>query len=776
MGDNLILSKSESLILLANYQSRIMNSSNGNPTNSSPIIDSNDQESRIRILVVDDQKMIREGLKALIKTEMDLEVVDTAENGEDAIKKVETLQPDIVLMDMEMPGMDGMSATRAICQQFKDVRVLVLSTYDRQEYVSRSLGAGAMGYLLKGTPAKELTDAIRSVHRGYAQIGPGAYQKLPLDPNVQEPQTAPSPASVLSKTKPATPQVKPKQPQEDSSLVSAKKSDGKSTLAVNNQSSLSRRKFEQTVILRQSPKWSRAIIWAVMGVTTFGILWSAVAKIELVVPTRGQLKPVGKVKEVQVPTNGVVKEVFVEDGEKVEKGELLFSLDSTASKAELEYTREILQSLSQENKLYRALMDGSIGSDNLDEMIAKLEVPREVVLLSRNRTELVEENQLFRAQLGLPPERKLSPEQMSRLKAAQQELKSRTAAARLEVEQLEKQLNQNQIQLEDTRKQLATAREVLAEIKQRNDEYIAQAEASLEIDRDIIKSIEPLVQEGALSQFQLKTRQQQLNDRYTEIVEQKASGTIEYDRQQQQIKTLLADINRLLEEQKRLSLDIAQAREELINTTSLSEKNIRDQIGENKKSIAQIDSQLNKNIIENNKRIAETKSQISRAEQNLRYQEFRSPVDGTVFDLKAFPGYVPPTGQVASTQPVLKIVPDNYVVAEIFIPAKDIGFVEKGMIVDVRIDTFDFSEFGDIKGKVASIASDALEPDQNYEFFRFPATIKLDQQYINIRGKDIPLQSGMSISANIRIKEDRTVLSLFTGRLRKGADNFKKLE
>lgn len=750
-----------------------MNSSNGNPTNSSPSIDPDNQESRIRILIVDDQKMIREGLKALIKTEMDLEVVGTADNGEDGIKKVETLKPDIVLMDMEMPGMDGMSATRAICQKFEDVRVLVLSTYDRQEYVSRSLGAGAMGYLLKGTPAKELTDAIRSVYRGYAQIGPGAYQKLPLDPNMQEPPTPPTPASILSKAKSANPQ--PNSPDE-SSLVSAGKTDSKSSLAVKGNSAPARRKFEQTVILRQSPKWSRAIIWAVMGVTTFAVIWSAVAKIELVVPARGQLKPIGRVKEIQVPTNGVVKEVFIEDGEKVTKDQLLFSLDSTASKVELESTKEVLKSLSQESKLYKALMDNSIGSETLDEVITRLDIPREVALLSRNRTELVEENQLFRAELGLSPSQKLSPEQVYRLKSATQELNSRVASARLEVEQLQKQLTQNQIQVADTRKQLATARDVLAEIKQRNDDYIKQAEASLEIDRGIVSSIEPLVKEGALSEFQLKTRQQQLSDRRAQIVQQRSSGIIEYDRQQQQIKTLLSDISRLLEEQKRVSLDIAQAREQLINTTSLSEKNIRDQIAENRKRIAQIDSQLNKNIVENSKRISEIKGQISRAEQNLRYQEFRSPVDGTVFDLKVFPGYVPPTGQAASAQPVLKIVPDNYVVAEVFIPAKDIGFIEKGMITDVRIDTFDFSEFGDVKGKVDSIASDALEPNQTYQFFRFPVTVALEQQYINIRGKDIPLQSGMSISANVRIQEDRSVLSLFTGRLRKGADNFKKLE
>ncbi|MGK7949950.1 MAG: response regulator [Xenococcaceae cyanobacterium] len=750
-----------------------MNTFNSDPSKSPAVIDSSNQESRIRILVVDDQKMIREGLKALIKTEMDLEVVDTAENGEDAIKKVETDRPDIVLMDMEMPGMDGMSATRTICQKFPDVKVLVLSTYDRQEYVSRSLGAGAMGYLLKGTPAKELTDAIRSVHRGYAQIGPGAYQKLPLDTN-QEPQPS-TPVSILNKAKSTSTKI---QQTDESKLVSTPKSNNKSQLSApnNNKSSLPQRKFEQTVILRQSPKWSRAIVWAVMGVTTFGILWSAVAKIELVVPATGQLKPLGRVKEVQVPSNGVVQEVFVEDGEKVEKGELLFTLDSEASKVELESAKEVLQSLTQENKLYQALMGNSITSNNLEDMIAQLEVPREVVLLSRNRTELVEENQIFRAQLGLPPERELTPEQASRLKANQEELQSRVAAARLEVEQLEKQLNQNQIQLADTRKQLDTARQVLAEIKQRNDEYVSQAEDSLEIERGIVESIAPLVKEGAISEYQLKTQQQRLNDRYAQVVERKASGTIEYDRQQQEIKTLLADIDRLLEEQKRLSLDVAQAREELINTTSLSEKDIRDRIADNKKQIAQIDSQLNKTIVENKKRIAETRSQISRTEQNLRYQEFRSPVDGTVFDMKAFPGYVPPTGQAASQEPVLKVVPDNYLVAEVYIPSQDIGFVEQGMVADVRIDTFDFSQYGDIKGKVVSIASDALEPDQTYQYYRFPAKIELEQQSININGKDISLQSGMSIRANIRIKENRTVLSLFTGRLRQGADGFKKLE
>ncbi|MGK7897433.1 MAG: response regulator transcription factor, partial [Xenococcus sp. (in: cyanobacteria)] len=157
----------------------MMNSLNGDHTNTTNLESPN---QTIKVLIVDDQKMIREGLKALIKTEPDLEVVGTANNGEDSIKLVENLQPDIILMDMEMPGMDGVTATRLICDQFPHIKILVLSTFDTQEYVARSLSSGAMGYLLKGTPAKELTNAIRSVHLGYAQIGPGIYQNLPLIP------------------------------------------------------------------------------------------------------------------------------------------------------------------------------------------------------------------------------------------------------------------------------------------------------------------------------------------------------------------------------------------------------------------------------------------------------------------------------------------------------------------------------------------------------------------------------------------------------------------
>jgi DNA-binding NarL/FixJ family response regulator len=127
----------------------------------------------IRLLLVDDESLIRRGLKALLSLETDLEIVAEAENGQDAIAQVEKLQPDVILMDIRMPIMDGVAATRQICQQCSTTKVLILTTFADEDYVAQALRYGAAGYLLKDTPSEELAQAIRMVHKGYTQLGPG---------------------------------------------------------------------------------------------------------------------------------------------------------------------------------------------------------------------------------------------------------------------------------------------------------------------------------------------------------------------------------------------------------------------------------------------------------------------------------------------------------------------------------------------------------------------------------------------------------------------------
>ena len=131
----------------------------------------------IRILLVDDQNIVREGLSSLLQTQPDLEIVGEAENGKVAVELSIALQPDVVLMDIRMPIMDGVAATRLLSKQAPKVKILVLTTFDDDEYIAQSIACGAQGYLLKDTPSAELAQAIRLVNKGYSQMGPGLLAK-----------------------------------------------------------------------------------------------------------------------------------------------------------------------------------------------------------------------------------------------------------------------------------------------------------------------------------------------------------------------------------------------------------------------------------------------------------------------------------------------------------------------------------------------------------------------------------------------------------------------
>jgi len=132
----------------------------------------------ITVLLVDDQSLIRQGLRALLELEADIEIVGEAENGQTAINLTKELQPNVILMDIRMPIMDGVAATKEINTQFPHSKVLILTTFDDDEYVKAGLQNGAMGYLLKDTPSEELAVAIRAVDKGYSQLGPGIVKKL----------------------------------------------------------------------------------------------------------------------------------------------------------------------------------------------------------------------------------------------------------------------------------------------------------------------------------------------------------------------------------------------------------------------------------------------------------------------------------------------------------------------------------------------------------------------------------------------------------------------
>jgi len=128
--------------------------------------------NKIRVLLADDHAILREGLRALLGLADDIEVVGEAADGQEAIDRVNALQPDVVLMDVSMPGLGGLEATLQIRRQRPDTRILVLTQYEDPEYVRRFLQAGVSGYVLKKSAGADLAAAIRAVHRGGLVLDP----------------------------------------------------------------------------------------------------------------------------------------------------------------------------------------------------------------------------------------------------------------------------------------------------------------------------------------------------------------------------------------------------------------------------------------------------------------------------------------------------------------------------------------------------------------------------------------------------------------------------
>lgn len=143
----------------------------------------------VRVFVVDDQDLVREGIAALLGLQDGIGVAGTAGDGAEAVAKAPDARPDVILMDVRMPEMDGVAATEALCRRLPGVKILMLTTFDDDEYVTRALRAGAAGYLLKNLPAADLARAVHLAHAGVAQLDASVAARIIAGPPSPGPLT-----------------------------------------------------------------------------------------------------------------------------------------------------------------------------------------------------------------------------------------------------------------------------------------------------------------------------------------------------------------------------------------------------------------------------------------------------------------------------------------------------------------------------------------------------------------------------------------------------------
>jgi DNA-binding NarL/FixJ family response regulator len=133
---------------------------------------------KIKVMIADDQRLMREGLKTILDLEQDLSIVQLAENGKDTLEKIAYAKPDVILMDIRMPVMDGVECTRIIKQQYPEVKVIILTTFDDDEYIIEALKNGAAGYILKDLSSEKLISAIRDAYNGNSIMQPEIAAKV----------------------------------------------------------------------------------------------------------------------------------------------------------------------------------------------------------------------------------------------------------------------------------------------------------------------------------------------------------------------------------------------------------------------------------------------------------------------------------------------------------------------------------------------------------------------------------------------------------------------
>jgi HlyD family secretion protein len=224
-------------------------------------------------------------------------------------------------------------------------------------------------------------------------------------------------------------------------------------------------------------------------------------------------------------------------------------------------------------------------------------------------------------------------------------------------------------------------------------------------------------------------------DRLEQLQKEGAVQELQYLQQRNKVQEVRGELEKLAQDRKRQEAILRQSK-------------------------AQLDGEL-----------ADLRSKLTELSINIRYQDVRSPVDGLVFDLKPTgPGFV-----AQGSEPVMKIVPFRDLQARVEIESSDIGFVQVGKPAEISIDSFPATDFGVLEGKLESIGSDALPPDERHATYRFPARIALNSQQFRLKGGQIlPLQVGMSLTANIKLRKV-TYLQLLLGEFKNKADSLKRI-
>jgi hemolysin D len=310
----------------------------------------------IRILLADDDKFIRRTLCSYLELEPDIEIVATANNGKTALKLISELHRDLAFLDIEMPDLDGLTATEIIVRQYPQTKAVILSSYDDRKYVNRAIETGAIGYLLKTITAEELSQAIRFLHKGYLQLAPGLSRKLaPISSETIETETKSALTSQVTV----------------SSL-------SKLITSIDLNSNI----FFSNTIDEFLPSFNRRtnigalILLAILGIT---VTLTNIPRSKTIVKASALVSSAGQPEPIQTAIEGNIKGIRVWENKIVKAGEVIVTIDDSQLQGQKQYLQNNRQlSLAQIDSIEAQILSLNTRIASEQKIVERISVTSEI--------------------------------------------------------------------------------------------------------------------------------------------------------------------------------------------------------------------------------------------------------------------------------------------------------------------------------------------------------------------------------------------------------------
>jgi hemolysin D len=729
------------------------------------MVANNKTPNLIKILVVDDQKVVREKLKSVLQEQPDLQVVGTAVDGYGAIERIEQLQPDVILLDLDMPGMDGLKTAKIISQQYPQLKIIILSSYDDAQNITKALAGGANGYIVKDQIGSEIGETIRSVQKGYTQLGPGLFEKI-LPPgttpanNVVELDRArtnlsnrasghtrhPQPHPPLARENVAA----PTQINRDSEFVEVTPSQFTESI----QTSLSKlndwSNAAKELIDTMPLPWTRGLLYFLLVFIGIFLPWSFFYKMDEIGSARGRLELKGNTikREADIDGSVAVVKVFVKKGDVVKAGQTIMELDAKNVREQL-YQNQIKLDGGQQRLNHLVLMKNQMGlGTNAQEQ--------------QNQAQILEkQSQVAQAQQSITAlntnAETQAAEKLAQVHQAEQALIDRQSSYNLQKAEKLTQVRQSQQGILDAQTAHILAQNRLKDAEKEVKRYakLYQTGAVPEVK---LKEVESIAQErqqllsqavASLEQAKLRLKEQQNN--YQTLVQQGqadiAQARLRLKEQQKNHQRVLNQAQADLAQAKLRLTEQQRGADSLAKGGNLSIIRTEQQLKELESQIVTLQSEIDRD-----------KAQSAFLTRQLNKYTIKADADGTIFELpiEREGAVIQPKQLIAEIAPTTNGLVFKGEIAATQSESLRSGDTEKE--VKLKFDEFPFESYDVVKGKLTWIAPNSkLTPTPQGNLATYDIEVKLDRDCVNYQGKCIPFKSGQPATAEIVIRNRRII-------------------